>query len=91
MNICSVSTRTFLVTIISQALGSGLFNGHAINNDGMIEEISECFPYLDDCTFVIFTLVYYFCVMESIALNTGYILNSFLYYQFNRFLFHFDQ
>ena len=90
MTVCSVRTRTFLVTIISQALGLSLFNGHAINNDGMLEEMSECFPYLDDCTFVLFTLLYYFCEMESIALNTGYSLNSFLYYQFNQLIFHFD-
>ena len=90
MTVCSVRTRTFLVTIMSQALGLSLFNGHAINDDGMIEEMSECFLYLDDYTFVIFTLLYYFCEMESIGLHTDYSLNSFLYYHFNQFLFHFD-
>lgn len=90
VTVCSVRTRTFLVNIMSQALGLSLFNGHAIHDDGMIEGMSECFPYLDDCTFVIFTLLYYFCEMESIGLNTDYSLNAFLYYHFNQFLFHFD-
>lgn len=90
VNTSSVRTRTFLVTTISLVPGQSLAPADVMT-EWVEKWMRECFPYLDYWTCVVFTLLYYFGIMESISLNIGLILNSFLYYQLSQFLPCFDR